>query len=127
MKSWNIITLDAKPHTPHIVSSSDDARAIVLHLPAGERLQDHKVHERAWIMVVDGEVEVRAGDEAQTGGPGFLAEFDPGERHEVRAVSDSRFLLFLAPWGGEGHPGTMTLQEKAEARERASERSDGDA
>jgi len=31
MKSWNIITLDAKPHTPHIVSSSDDARAIVLH------------------------------------------------------------------------------------------------
>jgi hypothetical protein len=31
--------------------------------------------------------------------------FDPGERHEVRAVSDARLLLVLAPWPGAGHPG----------------------
>ena len=31
--------------------------------------------------------------------------FDPKERHEVRAVTDARLLLVLAPWPGEGHPG----------------------
>jgi len=122
MKSWNINTLDAKPHTPHIVSSSDDARAIVLHLPAGERLQDHKVHERAWVVVVAGEVEITtpAGDHV-VGGPGLLVEFDPRERHEVLARSDARFLLLLTPWPGAGHPGTLTLDEKADVRARAAE------
>lgn len=81
------------------------------------------MHERAWILVVEGELEVDAGDGAKAaGGPGLLVELDPGERHEVSAQSDARFLLLLAPWGGEGHPGTMTLEQKAGARERAQER-----
>ena len=33
-----------------------------------------------------------------------MATFDPNERHEVRAVEDSRLLLVLAPWPGDGHP-----------------------
>ena len=44
-----------------------------------------------------------AGDTV-SGGTGLLALFDPGERHEVRARSDARLLLVLAPWPGEGHP-----------------------
>jgi quercetin dioxygenase-like cupin family protein len=40
----------------------------------------------------------------KTGGAGFLAHFEPGERHEVRATSDARLLLILSPWPGEGHP-----------------------
>jgi hypothetical protein len=40
-----------------------------------------------------------------TGGPGFAAVFAPRERHAVRAVSDARLLLVLAPWPGDGHPG----------------------
>ncbi|MEJ7894918.1 MAG: hypothetical protein WKF94_19960 [Solirubrobacteraceae bacterium] len=126
MKSWNIDTLEAKPHTPHILSSSDDARAIVLHLPAGERLQDHKVHERAWVVLVAGEIEITTptGDHA-TGGPGLLVEFDPHERHEVLALSDARFLLLLTPWPGMGHPGTLSLEEKAEVRARAAEHATG--
>ena len=35
---------------------------------------------------------------------GFLAHFDPKERHEVRAASDARLLLSSAPWPGEGPP-----------------------
>ncbi len=127
MNSWDMQSLELEAHKPEILSSGDVARLVAFNLPEGERLQDHKVHERAWVIVVDGEVEVQAGEATQSGGPGFVAEFDPGERHEVRAVSDSRFLLFLAPWGGKGHPGTMSLQEKADVRERASERADGDA
>jgi len=126
MNSWDVSSLDLAARKPEILSSGDAARVVAFNLPEGERLQDHEVHERAWVVVVDGEIEVEAGEASQSGGPGFVAEFDPGERHGVRAVSDSRFLLFLAPWGGAGHPGTMTLEEKAEVRERASERSEAD-
>lgn len=122
MKSWDLQTVEAKPHMPRVVSSSSDARAIVLHLPEGELLQDHQVHERAWVVLVSGNVEITttAGDRV-AGGPGLLVEFDPQERHEVRAISDARFLLLLTPWPGPGHPNTLTLEEKAHVRARAAD------
>jgi len=43
-------------------------------------------------------------DSRVTGGPGFLSHFAPGERHAVKARSDARLLLVLAPWPGVGHP-----------------------
>jgi quercetin dioxygenase-like cupin family protein len=62
------------------------------------------VHERAYVVVVDGEVEFVQDGGSQTGGPGLVAHFSARERHEVRATSDARMLLFLAPWPGAGHP-----------------------
>ena len=106
MEHWDLHTLGVEPHRPQILHSTrGEARSIAIHLPAGERMQDHEVHERAHLVVVDGEVEVEAGDGTVRGGPGFLAVFDPGERHEVRAAGDARLLLVLAPWPGDGHPG----------------------
>jgi quercetin dioxygenase-like cupin family protein len=49
-------------------------------------------------------VEIVQDGQAQTGRTGFLAHFEPNERHEVRASTDSRLLLILSPWPGEGHP-----------------------
>ena len=43
----------------------------------------------------------------------------------MSARPDSRLLLFLAPWPGDGHPGAMGLEEKAHARERAREHAEG--
>jgi hypothetical protein len=57
MKSWDLRSVAAEPHEPRILSSAEDARAIVLNLPAGEELQEHEVHERARLVVVEGEVE----------------------------------------------------------------------
>lgn len=122
MQSWDTTTMAAPPNRPEIVSSSADARAIVLHLPAGERLQEHEVRERAFVVVVSGEVDITASDGTQVaGGPGLLVEFEPGERHEVVARSDTRFLLLLTPWPARDHAGTMTLEEKAAVRSRAAE------
>ena len=105
-KHWDLRSLTVEPHHPVILHSArGQARSVALHLPAGELLQDHQVHERAHLFVVDGEVEVQRGAETVTGGPGFFAVFDPGERHEVRAKDDTRLLLVLAPWPGDGHPG----------------------
>jgi len=120
MQSWNLKTVEAEPHQPQILASAEDARAIVLHLPAGEELQEHEVHERARVVVVDGEVDVTtAAGEPTSASAGHLFEFDPGERHTVAARSDARLLLILTPWPGDGHPGAMTLAQKAEARQRA--------
>jgi quercetin dioxygenase-like cupin family protein len=103
---WDLRSLTGAPHEPGVLDSSRGAaRSVVLHLPAGEALQDHQVHERAHLVVVDGEVEIARDSETITGGPGLLAVFEPGERHEVRARSEARLLLVLAPWPGEGHPG----------------------
>ena len=58
MNNWKINDLNLKPHAPEILASTDDARAIALLIPAGESLDDHQVHERAWVTVLDGEVEI---------------------------------------------------------------------
>jgi len=105
MESWDISSLGVEPRNPEVIASNDEGRVIVINLPAGERLQEHQVHERAWLVVVTGRVEIDdAGGETISGGPGLLAAFDPNERHEVRAVDAARLLLLLSPWPGVGHP-----------------------
>ncbi len=122
MNSWTINDLDLRPHAPEILATTDDARAIALLIPAGESLDDHQVHERAWVTVLDGEVEITTTDgESINGGSGLLIEFAPNERHAVHARTDTRLLLLLTPWPGPGHPGAMTLDEKATARHDAAE------
>jgi quercetin dioxygenase-like cupin family protein len=123
MQSWDLKGMDVVAHQPEILSSAGDARAILLELPAGEELQEHEVHERARIVLIDGEVEVTTPDGAGvSGAPGHLFEFAPGERHTIVARSATRLLIVLSPWPGDGHPGAMTLEDKGEARERAAER-----
>jgi quercetin dioxygenase-like cupin family protein len=122
MNSWTITHLELEPHSPEILASTDDARAIALMIPAGESLDDHQVHERAWLTVFGGEVEITtSAGETIVGGPGLLVEFAPNERHAVHAHSDARLLLLLTPWPGVGHPGALTLDQKANARHDASE------
>jgi quercetin dioxygenase-like cupin family protein len=104
VQTWDTRSIDVETHQPRVLHTGDEGRTIVINLPAGEELQDHQVHERAWVIVVDGLVEVEAAGHSVTGGPGFLALAEPNERHEVRAKTDSRVLLVLAPWPGEGHP-----------------------
>jgi quercetin dioxygenase-like cupin family protein len=107
MQHWDLGELELAPHHPQILHSArGEARSIAILLPAGEELQEHEVHERAYLIVIDGEVEVTGdGGDLLPGGAGFAAVFDPHERHTVRAQTDARLLLVLAPWPGDGHPG----------------------
>jgi redox-sensitive bicupin YhaK (pirin superfamily) len=99
--SWDIRSLDVEPHRPKVLRSDGEVRVIAINLPDGEELQEHQTHERAYMVVADGEIEVGQA----SGGPGFVAHFEPNERREVKATggSGARLLLFLGPWPGEGH------------------------
>ena len=104
MDTWDVAALEVQPHQPEVLRSDDETRVIAINLPAGEQLQEHQVHERAWVVVAAGEVEIEQDGTTVSGGAGLLAHFEPGERHEVRATADSRLILLLSPWPGEGHP-----------------------
>jgi len=104
MQRWDLNSVAVEPHRPEVLHSEGEGRTILIALPAGESLQEHQVHERAWLVVVEGGIELGGDGDTVSGGPGFLAVFDPNERHEVRATADSRLLLLLAPWPGDGHP-----------------------
>jgi quercetin dioxygenase-like cupin family protein len=119
---WDPKGLAWKPHHPEILASTSEGRAIVLDIPSGEMLQEHQVHEAAWVVLVDGEVAITSDGRAIKAGPGALVHFAPQERHEVKAVTDARLLLLLAPWPGAGHPGAMTVAQKRNVRQRAAER-----
>lgn len=111
MESWDIRSLQLEPHRPLVLRSDDETRAIAISLSGGDELQEHQVHERAYLLVVDGEVEISQDDSTVVGGPGFLSHFAPNERRTIRAVTDSRLVLVLAPWPGVGHPSALASSD----------------
>jgi quercetin dioxygenase-like cupin family protein len=105
VQRWDMLDLDAPEGTrdPIVLHSDDGARAVLIVLSPGQSLGEHQVKENAWLAVLEGQVEVSAGAETMTAGPGTLARFEPDERHSLRSDGGARVLLLLAPWPGEGH------------------------
>src|SRR5262249_7986892 len=90
MERWDIRSLYLEPHHPQVLRSDEETRAIAIYLPAGEELQDHQVHERAYLLVIDGDVEIVNETDRVAGTAGSFSHFEPNERRTVRAVSDAR-------------------------------------
>jgi quercetin dioxygenase-like cupin family protein len=106
VQSWNLMEIDTPEgsRSPVVLHSEDgEARAVLIGLKPGQRLGDHQVKEAAMLVVVDGGVEVEAGAERVTAGPGTVFRFDPDERHSVSSAPGAKLLLVLAPWPGAGH------------------------
>lgn len=105
MDLWDLTSIDVAPHQPEVLHSDEGAaRVIAINLPAGEELQEHEVHEHAWLHVHHGAVEVGVDGSTSRAAAGSLVHWAPQERHVVRAVEDALLLLVLAPWPGPGHP-----------------------
>ncbi len=104
MENWDLSSLDVTPRHPQVLTSYDEGRLVAIDLPVGEELQEHQTHERALLVVIDGQVELIGDGGTVTAGRGHVADFAPKERRTVRASEHSRLLLVLAPWPGEGHP-----------------------
>lgn len=114
MESWRLPELDTPggSRSPLVLKSDEEARAVLVALDPGQALGDHQVKENAWIVVVEGSVRVRAGDEDLEAPAGTLLRFEPDERRSVGSESGAKILLLLAPWPGVGH---YRGEEKARA------------
>lgn len=105
MELWDLASIDPQPHQPVVLHSEDGvARIVAINLPDGEELQEHQVHEHAWLHVHSGTIEVRADGAHERAAAGALVHWQPGERHAIRAVEPTLLVLVLAPWPGPGHP-----------------------
>jgi quercetin dioxygenase-like cupin family protein len=105
MQSWNLLELETPGGTrsPIVMHSTDEARAVLIGIAPGQELGDHQVHERAYVVVVDGQVQIDAGGDSLEAGPGTLVRFEEKERRRVSSADGARLLLLLAPWPGAGH------------------------
>ena len=63
-----------------------------IRLPGGEGLQQHHVHERAYLLVAGCEINISPDDSSMTGGSGFISQPDPNESRTVRALNDARLV-----------------------------------
>lgn len=97
------ISAPAGTRDPVVVHSGNEARAVLIVLNPGQELGDHQVKENAWVTVLEGCVQVSAGEEAIQAEVGSLLRFDPDERHSLQSAEGARILLLLAPWPGDGH------------------------
>jgi quercetin dioxygenase-like cupin family protein len=105
VQSWNLRDIETPggSRSPVVVHSQDEARAVLIGLDPGQGLGDHQVHERSYVLVLDGRVRFDSGGESVDAGPGCLAWFDAEERRSISTEDGARILLLLAPWPGEGH------------------------
>ncbi len=105
MESWNLLELETPGGTrsPIVLHSTEEARAVLIGLEPGQELGDHQVHENAYMVVVDGQVQVTSGSDVVEAKPGTFVRFEEKERHRVSSEGGARILLLLAPWPGAGH------------------------
>jgi quercetin dioxygenase-like cupin family protein len=105
VEAWNLPAIQTPngSRSPVVLMSEDEARAVLVGLDPGQGLGDHQVKEHAWVLVVDGTAQIRAGGEEIEAATGTLAHFEPDERHSVRSSDGAKILMLLAPWPGEGH------------------------
>ena len=106
MQSWDLRQIETPggSRSPVVLDSEEGAaRVVLVGLEPGQELGEHEVKENAFLIVVDGVVQIAAGGQAIDAGAGTLVRFDPEERHTVSARDGARLLLLFAPWPGEGH------------------------
>src|ERR687886_1266440 len=85
VRSWNLTEIEAEggSRSPVVLDSDDAARAVLIVLEPGQSLGDHQVKEHAFLLVVDGAVQVESHGETLDAPAGTLFTFEPDERRSV--------------------------------------------
>lgn len=84
------------------VVKGPDLTATVVMINAGVELGEHSAPATAMIIVIDGEIVFISGGNERRVAKGGSVVFAAGERHSVRGVEESAFLLLIAT-RGEDH------------------------
>lgn len=117
MQSWRLDEIETPggSRSPVVLYSGDEGRAVLIGLEPGQVLGDHQVKESAFLVVLDGTVEIEpSSGKGIAAGAGTLVTFEPDERRSVGSKDGARILLLLAPWPGPGHYHPEELASQAQ-------------
>jgi quercetin dioxygenase-like cupin family protein len=105
VQSWDLSAIETTggSRSPVVVFSDEHARAVLIGLEPGQELGDHEMKEHAFVVVLEGEVQVESEGRSVAAGTGTLLSFEREERRAVSSATGARLLLLLAPWPGPGH------------------------
>jgi len=105
VQSWDLngIETPGGSRSPVVLFSDEHARAVLIGLEPGQELGDHEMKEHAFVVVLEGEVEVASDEQSVAAGAGTLLSLEREERRAVSSASGARLLMLLAPWPGPGH------------------------
>jgi quercetin dioxygenase-like cupin family protein len=105
VQSWDLRAIETPGGTrsPVVLFSDEHARTVLIGLEPGQELGEHEVKEHAFVVVLDGEVQVEAESRFVNAEAGTLLSFEREERHAISSAAGARLLLLLAPWPGPGH------------------------
>jgi quercetin dioxygenase-like cupin family protein len=85
-------------HEPHVAATivkEQDLRAVLIVMAGGANLHPHQPDESVVLQVLDGSVCVHLPGATVPAAAGTILTLGAGVLHDVEAVQDSAFLLFL--------------------------------
>jgi quercetin dioxygenase-like cupin family protein len=105
VQSWRLGEIETPEgsRSPVVLYSGDEGRAVLIGLAPGQVLGDHQVKESAFLIVLDGAVQIESRGEQIEADAGTLVTFQPDQRRSLGSRDGARILLLLAPWPGAGH------------------------
>lgn len=78
-----------------VLFSDDALRVTAFAFAAGEEMTDHTSTMEATLQFLEGEAEVKLGDDTVTVGPGSWIQMNPGLVHGIKANTAVKMLLVL--------------------------------
>jgi hypothetical protein len=81
IENCDIRSLANEPPSPAGAALRRRHPAIAIRLRSGE--PTNHVHERAYLLVADGEIEISQDRSSATGGSGFLSHFEPNKARSL--------------------------------------------
>jgi quercetin dioxygenase-like cupin family protein len=104
VERWHLPSIEANGRRePRVLFSRPGCRAVLVDLNAGDELGEHRTHEHAVLQLISGRLAIAAGEQRVECETGTLVSLEPHETRSIEALEDSRIVLILAPWPGEGH------------------------
>jgi quercetin dioxygenase-like cupin family protein len=105
VQSWDLSAIETPggSRSPVVLFSDEHGRAVLIGLDPGQELGEHEMKEHAFVVVLDGQVQVDSDGRSVEAGAGTLLSLEREERRAVSSREGARLLLVLAPWPGPGH------------------------
>lgn len=84
------------------IYTDDRVKAVLFGFAAGQELSEHTASQPAILHILEGEADLRLGDDTMTASAGTWVHMPPNLRHSIVAKTPLTMLLLLIKTGKEG-------------------------